>query len=121
MTIRDKAAPPRTALREDRDLHRVIWLTLALFLSYLCVGMSLPVVSVFVTTRLGFGNGFAGLAVGITFASTILTRGLAGHMADRRGSKHCMVRGLWVYTAAGLICAAASWPGLAAPAARMAC
>ena len=50
-------------VRADRDFHRVVWLTLALFLSYLCVGMSLPVTSVYVTTRLGFGNALAGLAV----------------------------------------------------------
>ena len=105
------------AFRADRDLHRVVWLTLALFLSYLCVAMSLPVMSVFVTTRLGFGNALAGLAVGITFASTIVTRGMAGRMADHRGNKYCMVRGLWVYALAGLLCGAASWPGLPALAA----
>ena len=104
-------------LRRDRDLHRVLWLTLALFLSYLCVAMSLPVISVFVTTQLSFGNALAGLAVGITFASTIVTRGMAGHMADRRGSKLTMVRGLWVYAVAAVVCAAASWHGLPAPAA----
>ena len=69
---------PSVPLRADRDLHRVLWLTLALFLSYLCVAMSLPVISVFVTTQLSFGNALAGLAVGITFASTIVTRGMAG-------------------------------------------
>ncbi len=99
-------------LRADRDLLRVLWLCLALFLSYLCVAMSLPVISVFVIRQLGFGNATAGLAVGITFASTIVTRGMAGRMADHRGSRICMVRGLWVYAAAGLVCAAACWPGL---------
>ena len=101
--------------RADRELHRVAWLTLALFLSYLSVGMSLPVISVFVTKGLGLGNALAGLAVGVAFASTILTRGVAGRMADHRGSKVCMVRGLGVYTLAALVCAAASWPGLPAP------
>ena len=96
----------------DRDLHRTLWLTLALFLSYLCVALSLPVISLFVTRRLGLDNGLAGLAVGITFASTILTRGMAGRMADHRGSKPTMVRGLWIYAVAGFICMAASWPGL---------
>jgi MFS family permease len=76
---------------------------------------ALPVISVFVTTRLGFGNALAGLAVGVAFASTILTRGMAGRMADHRGSKYCMVRGLWAYTLAGLICAVASWRGFPAP------
>ena len=95
----------------DRSLQRVAWLTLALFLSYLCVAMSLPVTSVYVTTRLGFGNALAGLAVGIAFASTILTRGMAGHIADHHGGKSCMIRGLLIYTLAGFVCAAASWPG----------
>ena len=101
----------------NRDLHRVVWLTLALFLSYLCVAMSLPVTSVYVTTQLGFGNALAGLAVGVAFASTIATRGMAGRMADHRGSKTCMIQGLGVYTFAGLVCAAASWRGLSSPAA----
>ncbi len=104
-------------LRSDVKLHRVVWLTLALFLSYLCVAMSLPVISVFVTTQLGFGNAFAGLAVGIAFASTILTRGMAGRMADHHGSKSCMIRGLWVYTLAALVCGASSWWGLPSSAA----
>ncbi len=101
----------------DRDLHRTLWLTLTLFLSYLCVALSLPVISVFTTGRLGLDNGLAGLAVGVTFASTILTRGMAGRMADHRGSKRTMVRGLWVYAAASLICMGASWPGLSVAAA----
>ena len=103
--------------RPDRSIRRVIWLTLALFLSYLSVAMSLPIMSIYVTTRLGFGNALAGLAVGIAFASTILTRGLEGRMADHRGSKFCMVRGLWVYALAGLVCATSGWRGLPAPAA----
>ena len=99
-------------VRADRDFHRVVWLTLALFLSYLCVGMSLPVTSVYVTTQLGFGNALAGLAVGIAFASTIATRGMAGRLSDRRGGKYCTIRGLWVYAFAGLVGLAANWPAL---------
>ena len=111
------SSPSTTSAPADRALHRVGWLTVALFLSYLCVAMSLPVTSVYVTTQLGFGNAFAGLAVGIAFASTILTRGMAGRIADRRGGKSCMIRGLWIYALAGLVCAAASWPAFPAPAA----
>lgn len=96
----------------DRDFRRIVWLTLALFLSYLCVAMSLPVTSVYVTTRLGFGNALAGLAVGIAFASTIATRGVTGQMSDRRGGKYCTIRGLWIYALAGLVGLAASWPAL---------
>ena len=100
-----------SALKFGTDLQyrRIAWLTLALFLSYLCVAMSLPVTSIYVTRQLGFGNALAGLAVGISFASTIVTRGLAGRMADHKGSKLCMIRGLCLYAAAGLMCAAATW------------
>ena len=96
----------------DPDYHRVLWLTLTLFLSYLCVAITLPVTSLYVITQLGLGNGAGGLAVGISFASTILTRGMAGRIADHRGSKHCMIDGLCVYALAGIVCGSASWPGL---------
>ena len=42
-----------SAARPDRATQRVIWLTLALFLSYLCVALSPPMMSIYVTTRLG--------------------------------------------------------------------
>ena len=61
-------------VRTDRSLPLLYWLALALFVAYLCIAMALPVVPVFVTAKLGYGNGLAGLAVGIAFASTILTR-----------------------------------------------
>jgi MFS family permease len=98
--------------RSDPDLYRVIWMTLALFLSYLCVAMSLPVTSLYVSSQLDLGNALAGLAVGITFVSTILTRSLAGRLSDRQGGKYCLVRGLWVYVVAGLICMLGGWQGL---------
>ena len=104
-------------IRKNRALRLVVWLTLALFLSFLCVAMSLPVTSIYVSTRLGFSNALAGLAVGVPFASTIATRGLAGRISDHRGGKYCMVRGLLVYSLAAPVCLAASWPGFSSPAA----
>ena len=104
-------------VRTDRSLLLLRWLALALFIAYLCIAMALSVVPVFVTAKLGYGNGLAGLAVGIAFASTILTRGLAGRIADARGSRRCMVLGLLAYAAAGLACCGAGWPGCPAPAA----
>jgi len=109
--------PSAPSTGRDRDFYRVVWLTLALFLSYLSVAMALPVTSVFVATRLELGNALAGLAVGIAFGSTILTRAMAGRMADRQGGKRCMVRGLSLYVVAGVMCGAASLPGFSALAA----
>lgn len=103
-------SPIASVKPEPGTVSRVIWLTTSLFLSYLCVAMSLPVTSVFVTDRLGFGNALAGLAVGMPFASTIFTRGIAGRLSDRHGGKPCVVWGLLVYAVASLICAGANWP-----------
>jgi MFS family permease len=92
--------------------RRVIALTAALFLSYLTVAMSLPAVPVHVVQQLGLGNGYGGLAVGIAFLSTILTRGRAGAWSDRIGGKLTMQRGLLIYAAAGLVCLLAAAPDL---------
>jgi MFS family permease len=88
--------------------RRVLALTGALLISYLPVAMSLPAVPVYVVHGLGLNNAFGGLAVGIAFLSTILTRSYAGAGADRRGGKVSMQRGLILYAAAGLICLLAS-------------
>jgi MFS family permease len=104
---------PQTASNQ-RAYRHVVTLTVALFLSYLTVAMSLPAIPVHVVQDFGFGNAWAGLAVGIAFLSTILTRGHAGAYADRLGGKVAMQRGLFVYAAAALICAAASLPSLPA-------
>lgn len=90
--------------RPDPGMARLIWLSLTLFLSYLSVAMALPVVSIHVRHDIGLSDALGGLAVGISFASTILTRQLAGRISDRRGGRAAMVRGLLVYTAASLVC-----------------
>jgi hypothetical protein len=70
-----RRAPSLPSMRfRDRDFGRLAWMTMWLFLSYLTVAMALPVVPVYVAHDLGLGNVFGGLAVGIAFVSTILTR-----------------------------------------------
>lgn len=82
---------------------RLFLLVAVLFVSYLCVTIALPVVPVYVTVRLGFDAVWAGLAVGIAFLATILTRGYAGNLADRRGPKLAVGRGLAFYVAGALV------------------
>jgi MFS family permease len=104
------------SLREfDRAYLRTIGISGTLFLSYLAVAMSLPVVPVYAVHHLGLNNAMGGLAVGIAFLSTILTRGYAGGFADRVGGKPCMLRGLQIYALAGLICLVSGWRGLPVP------
>lgn len=100
----------------DRGYRRVVAISGTLFLSYLAIAMPLPAVPVYVVHQLGLNSAWAGLAVGIAFLSTILTRGYAGSFADRLGGKPCMLRGLLIYAAASLICLASAWEALPMPA-----
>lgn len=99
-------------VQKTTSLRDLVWMTLALFLTYLSVAMAMPAVSVHVSQTLGLGNVLSGLAVGIAFLSTILSRGWAGRLADERGGKFAMFRGLVFYAAATLLCWASSLPAL---------
>ncbi|WP_115719346.1 MFS transporter [Gallaecimonas mangrovi] len=94
--------------KNDAQLD-VIKLILALTLSYLAVAMPLPVLSGYTHQHLGLGADLGGLAVGIAFLSTLLTRGPAGDLADGRGGKKSMQWGLIIYCVAGLICMLSHW------------
>jgi MFS family permease len=86
----------------DPAQGRLLLLTAILFVSYLCVAIPLPIVPVYVTERLALGNVWAGLAVGIAFLATVLTRGYAGSLSDRSGAKGAVARGLAFYVAGAL-------------------
>ena len=96
----------------DPAQARLLLLASVLFVSYLCVAIPLPVIPVYVTGHLGLGNGWAGLAVGIAFLSTIMTRGQAGALSDRRGAKAATTRGLAFYAMGALLALLAGLPAL---------
>lgn len=64
------------------------------FLFCLVIGVSLPVIPLYVHEVLGFNLVWVGFAVGIQFLATVLTRRYAGRVCDETGPKIAQLRGL---------------------------
>ena len=74
-----------------------------MFLAYLAVALPLAVLSIHATRNLGLANWLGGMAVGISFVSTILTRQYAGRVSDLRGGRFSATLGFSLYGAAAAL------------------
>ncbi|TWI54814.1 putative MFS family arabinose efflux permease [Pseudomonas duriflava] len=80
----------------------LILINATVFFCCLTISMSLGVVPAYVHQTLGFGNVIVGLTVGLQSLATVMTRRYAGQMADMRGAKSALLRGLCAASLAGI-------------------
>ena len=64
------------------------------FAAYVCNGLPLAVLPGYVLNDLGMTSVFAGMVIGVQYLATLLSRPLAGSLADRLGAKRSVVYGL---------------------------
>ncbi|WP_028310879.1 MFS transporter [Derxia gummosa] len=114
------AAPLAAPLSERARLAEILRIVALNFVSYLCVGLPLAVVAVFVHDRLGLGTVMAGVAVSAQYLATTLSRPGAGRRCDSRGARGTMLRGLAAHVGGGLLLVAAALAVEAADAAELA-
>ncbi|BAU75449.1 putative MFS-type transporter YhhS [compost metagenome] len=77
------------------------------FVSFISNGLPLAVLPGHVLNTLGFGSAVAGLVIGTQYLTTLLSRPLAGQLADRFGANRTVMAGLAVLTSSGLLTALA--------------
>jgi MFS family permease len=92
-------------LRMVKKTH-IVWqlipFSAVAFLGFLAVGLPLPVLSLYVHERLGFGTLIVGSVIGLQSLATLLTRQYAGRLSDTRGPKLTSLVGLLFASVAGL-------------------
>jgi MFS family permease len=77
------------------------------FASYVCNGLPLAVLPGYVLNDLGYSSVIAGIVIGVQYMATLLSRPLAGSVADRLGAKRSVIYGLGGLAASGVLTAAA--------------
>jgi MFS family permease len=86
----------------------------SVFLSFLMIGMALPVLPLHVHDVLGFGPFVVGLVAGGQFIASLVSRFWAGRLTDTRGPKRAMIYG-FIAGALGGACYLASLLFLSVP------
>ncbi|MBV8466781.1 MAG: MFS transporter [Burkholderiales bacterium] len=72
------------------------------FACYFNIGVPLAVLPAHVAHDMGLGSVMAGVVIGAQSLATLLSRTLAGHLCDSRGSKYSVVWGLVALTGSGI-------------------
>jgi MFS family permease len=92
-----------TSQHPSRSLTATLFpFALIVFLGYSALGIPLSTMPVQVNAVLGFGTTVVGVIIGLSAVATLLTRQIAGSLADRRGPKFAVLVGLLTTALSGV-------------------
>lgn len=80
--------------RPGASLRPAVPVMAVVFISFLVIGMALPVLPLHVHDVLGFGPLVVGIVAGGQFAAALVSRLWAGRLSDTRGPKYAVLLGL---------------------------
>jgi len=97
------ANPAMAAAPQSVNVAQKIFpIVLAVFVSFMAIGIALPVLPLHVHGQLGMSTLVVGVVAGAQFAAALLTRAWAGGLCDTRGSKRSVMTGCVLATASAL-------------------
>lgn len=89
--------------RSPSQTLQILALVSFTFVGYLCVGVPLGVLPLYINDTLGMGSLVTGIAISLTPLCTLLTRPWAGSLSDRAGPKRAVTLGLLGCALSGLL------------------
>lgn len=81
---------------------QIISIVAVTFVSFFCIGLPLAILPRYVLNDLGYGAVLAGVVIGTQYFSTLLSRPMAGGLADSAGPKKAVLYGLMGCIVSGL-------------------
>jgi len=91
---KDLATPAMAAAPQAVNVaSKVFPIVLAVFASFIAIGIALPVLPLHVHGQLGMSTLVVGVVAGAQFVAALLTRAWAGSLCDTRGSKRAVMTG----------------------------
>lgn len=82
---------------------RIAGFVLLTFLGYLCIGLPLAVLPIYIHKTLGYSELVTGIVVSIQYATTFLLRGYGGKIVDTRGPKLAVKISMSAFAISGLL------------------
>jgi len=88
---------------------KIIGFVFMSFLGYICIGLPLAVLPMFIHKTLGFSEIIAGAVISLQYVTTFIIRGYAGTVVDKRGPKIAVSISMISFVVSGILFFLAIW------------